>query len=196
MRFYNCTTNKKLVFGWGINDVDYPVVKAEKVGGNWEIVWSCPYYLDWKKMLERCLYPRCHIKQPTYRGCTVCDEWRYLSNFIKWVDSQPNKDWKNCQLDKDFLVTDNKHYSPDCVVYITQALNKFLNKSRKGRGRYMIGVSLQSSSKKTSYKASCNNPFTTGYGYLGLFTTELEAHKAWQSRKHEYACMFADMQEG
>jgi hypothetical protein len=27
-----------------------------------------------------------------------------------------------------------------------------------------------------------------------MFPTELEAHKAWQARKHELACMLADLQ--
>jgi hypothetical protein len=45
------------------------------------------------------------------------------------------------------------------------------------------------------FKGSCGNPFTGEGTYLGYFTDELACHKAWQAKKHEYACQLAELQE-
>lgn len=183
----------KLVFGWGVNDVDYTVTRYEAINSNWKKVWTCPYYKKWRGILERCFCPKYQSKNLTYRGCTVAEDWKYLSNFIKWVDSQPNKDWMNCEPDKDFLSIDNKHYGPESVVFVSSTVNKFIIGNGNSRGDYMIGVSFVPNLKKNSYKAECSSPFG-GRGYIGVFPTELEAHKAWQAKKHEYACMLANEQ--
>jgi hypothetical protein len=195
-------TNKdKLVYGWGINDVDYRIVEnveLPKVNGKrcQRQVWTCPYYDDWKKMLLRCLHPKEHQRRPTYKDCTVESEWKYLSNFVKWVDFQPNKGWKDCQLDKDFLIEGNKHYGPETCVYIPRALNLFIVNRANHRGDYMLGVHYDPKhSKKNPFSAQCSNPFIKTSSNIGLFNTELEAHKAWQAKKHEYALKLADMQD-
>ena len=186
----------QLVCGWGINDVDYPVHRYEKVEGKTrqKCIWVCPYYRKWCGVLIRCFDQGLHKKHPTYIGCTICDEWKYLSNFIKWVDSQPNRDWINCDLDKDFLSTSNKHYSPETAVFVPSKVNKFVLDSGKVRGAFMIGVKI-SPNKKNPYIARCNNPFNSKERYIGLFPTELEAHLAWQAKKHEYACLLAEQQQ-
>lgn len=184
-----------MVCGWGINDVNYVVQKKQYIGGKQKQIWICPYYKDWKTMIQRC-YSVEYLKQrPTYKGCTISEEWRYLSNFIKWVDSQPNKDWQNCEPDKDLLLNNNKHYSPETVVYISRSLNLFITDRGNNRGDLMIGVTPSKGSNKNPYRAKCGNPFTGKGEYLGLFPTELEAHKAWQTRKHKYACQLADLQD-
>lgn len=183
--------SKSLICGWGINDVCHPVHRTERVNGVQRQLWVCPYYRDWKDMITRCF----DNKRPTYENCSVCEHWKYLSNFIKWVDSQPNRDWINCQLDKDFVVTGNKIYSPDTCVYIPQNINTFINLRSNRRGAYMLGVCAARDSKINPYQAHCNNPFTGRRDYLGYFPTELEAHKAWQYKKHEHSCRLADLQD-
>ena len=47
----------KLVYGWGVNDVDYVVqIKEElpKVNGKRKrkTIWVCPYYQKWKSILQ------------------------------------------------------------------------------------------------------------------------------------------------
>lgn len=180
----------KLVQGWGINDVTYQVNKTDPDSSKRII---CPYYKDWASILQRCFDNKLHKNYPTYSDCTVCEDWKYLSNFVKWVDSQPNKDWENCSLDKDFLVEGNKHYSPETVVYIPAKLNTFIIDRSNDRGNCMIGVKL-CRVKNKPYEAQCWNPITGKREYLGIFTTELEAHLAWKSRKHELACELAKSQ--
>ena len=185
----------KLIHGWGINDVDHRVCEYKTVNGKQKLVWICPYYEDWKQMLRRCFDKNYQEKYPTYKNCTVCEEWKYLSNFIKWVDSQPNRDWQNCSLDKDLLIVDNNYYCPDRVVYIPESLNNFTLCRSNGRGDYMLGVSSYSYNSTKKYKASCNSPSSGEREYIGLFSTEVEAHKAWQAKKHEYALQLADEQD-
>lgn len=184
----------KLVCGWGINDVDYSVTKYETLNGKEKKVWVCPYYLDWVGMIQRCFSPRELERYPSYKGCTIELNWKYFSNFIDWVNTQPNKNWVSCNLDKDFLISGNKHYSPDTAVYIPADLNMFIISAEKGRGGCMIGVCRHLTKKKNPFQANCHNPFTKEQEYLGVFPTELEAHKAWQAKKYEYACQLADLQ--
>ena len=59
----------------------------------------------------------------------------------------------------------------------------------------MIGCSFHKATGK--YMSRCMNPFSKYEGqgrHIGIFNTELEAHKAWQAKKHEYACQLAELQ--
>lgn len=135
-------------------------------------------------------------KDRVYSGISIHKEWRYLSKFIEWVDSQPNKDWQNCDLDKDILVFGNKHYSPETCVFITSELNVFATERSSDRGEYLIGVDYVRKSGK--YRAQCSNPWgrtkSERRGRIGLFPTEEDAHFAWKAKKHEYSCKWADLQ--
>jgi hypothetical protein len=187
----------RALFEVGINDVDYVVVKRRPsvyVNGirKQERLWTCPYYQKWSDMLRRCYCKKSQNKRPTYIGCTVTPEWFYLSNFIRWVDSQPNRDWENCQLDKDLLIEGNKCYSPDSCAFVSKGLNLFIINSEAHRGGYLIGVSYHKATGRLI--AQCRDPFKVKTKYIGSFNTEMEAHKAWQARKHEYALQLADLQ--
>ena len=138
----------KLVCGWGINDVDYNVAKTQLINGRWRQTYLCPYYVKWKSMLVRCFSLKYQDRQPTYKDCTVCEDWKCLSNFIKWVDSQPNEDWINCEIDKDFLFDGNKQYHPETAVFISKNLNNFIKHRGNDRGHLMIGVSCDYKSTK------------------------------------------------
>lgn len=185
---------KPTVYGWGINDVNYVTNVKKIIEGRQKTIWVCPYYRDWCDILTRCFNKKYLVKQPTYKDCSVCSEWKYLSKFIEWVDSQPNKGWVNCVPDKDFLSVGRKHYSPETVVYISQSLNSFIIDSGKVRGHLMLGVSFMAG-RKSPYRVQCNNPFLKKIEHVGYFTTEVEAHKAWQAKKHEHALKLADLQD-
>lgn len=188
---------KPTVYGWGINDVNYNVqlfMELPRINGkrNHKKLWTCPYYTDWVGVLERSFCPKHKEKQQTYKDCTASEEWKYLSNFIKWVDSQPNRDWQNCCIDKDLLVTGNKVYAPDTCAYILSTTNIFLTASQKARGSCMLGVVPVKRKDGYRYRARCGNPFTSDYEHLGYFDTEMEAHKVWQEKKHYWACKLAE----
>jgi len=190
--------SSRLVFGVGIRDTDHAVQVWQQVTSidgklTRKLVWVCPYYVKWKSMLKRC-YSKSHLaKHPTYESCHVCPEWFYLSNFIKWVDKQPNRGWINCSLDKDLLFEGNKTYSPDTCVFVDPKINTFVIDCGASRGEHMLGVSFHK--RDLSYTSRCCDPFKLDSGFLGYFDSELEAHLAWKAKKHEYACRLADTQE-
>jgi hypothetical protein len=186
----------KLVLGVGVKDVDYVTEKMETVSyingkQKQKTLWRCQYYTKWRNLLKRCYSDLYKNKNPTYKNCTVDPDWLYLSNFIKWVDSQPNRNWENCQLDKDFLVEGNKHYGKDICVFVTKGLNLFITYTLT-KGESLIGVSCKKSNNV--FVTHCRDPFKIENNYVGTYETELEAHKAWQAKKHEYACKLANLQ--
>lgn len=143
-------------------------------------------------MLNRCSANYWSIHRH-YEGCEVCSEWNSLSNFISWVDDQPNKNWEECELDKDLLVSGNKLYSPTTCVFVTKLVNNFLHDRSNDRGEYLLGVYWDKVKKK--YTAQCSDPFRERQRYLGRYDTQVEAHEVWKKTKHEYACRLADLQE-
>ena len=185
--------NKKLVYGVGINDADYVVQIKEtiEVNGkiNQKLVWICPYYRVWTHMLERCYSDKLQERYPTYKGCTVSDDWHTLSKFRAWMATQ---EWEGNQLDKDILFEGNKIYSPETCVFVTQAVNKFAIDSGAARGEWLIGVYWNK--ERGKFQSMCRNPFRGEQEYLGLFTCEQEAHEAWARRKLELAHELAEIQ--
>jgi hypothetical protein len=181
-----------LLYGVGFNDVDYRVYRTANIDGKYKNIWICPYYRKWADLLKRCFCEKLQQNRPTYKGCSLFEDWLYFSNFIKWVDNQPNKDWQNCDLDKDLLLQNNKFYSPENCVFVGSKVNSFILKKTDG-GHYLTGVYWNI--KNNKFLAQCTDPFGLNGRYIGLFDSELEAHKAWQAKKHEYACQLADLQE-
>lgn len=185
---------KRLVCGVGTNDADYVVQKFEQLGyvdgkRKRRLIWSCTYYQTWKNMLERCYSVKQHELRPTYKNCTVADDWLTFSNFKAWME---NQDWEGKHLDKDLLFEGNKVYGPETCVFVTQMVNNFTIDSKATRGDLLIGVCWHKKAGK--FLAQCNNPFTKKLEQLGLFTTEQEAHEAWRKRKLELAHELAAVQ--
>jgi len=182
-------TIKGLVHGVGINDADYVLQKYAKAQGKerGKLVWICPFYKRWKSVLQRCYSSKIHNKYPTYKDCTVCEEWLTFSNFKSWMEKQ---EWVGMHLDKDLLMEGNKVYSPETCVFVPRVINMFTVGSNASSDNYLLGCSWDGGSD--SFKARVSNPFTCKTEHIGRFDTELEAHFAWKKRKHEYSCLLAD----
>lgn len=80
-------------------------------------------YIHWRGMMQRCYKDSIHINQPTYKGCSVCDEWHNFQNFAKWFYSQERCGESGIQVDKDIVVDGNKVYSPDFCILVSSAEN-------------------------------------------------------------------------
>jgi len=181
------------VCGVGINDADYAVTKRETIEVNGvrkqRLVWYCPFYRTWADMLSRCYSTKTQEKNPTYKGCSVTEEWLTFSVFKSWMEKQQ---WEDKQLDKDLLFDGNKVYSEGTCVFVTSVVNSFTSDSGAKRGEWMIGVDWNK--EKIKFSSKCSNPFTKKQEHLGYFTSELEAHQAWLKRKLELATLIAAVQ--
>lgn len=178
------------VFGVGINDCkhEYTTRSQAKIAKGKEdinLIRDCKYYKRWVAMLERCYCPKFLSRHPAYTGTTCDPAWIRFSAFKDWMRMQ---DHEGNQLDKDILGGGRKHYSPETCCFVPQMLNCFVTDSAATRGEFMIGVSAFGA----KYKAQCRNPIAGVGEYFGLYNTEMEAHLAWKSRKHEIACIIAD----
>ena len=184
---------KRLVQGVGVNDSDYVVSKRETIGcvngkRKQKMVWVCPYYQTWADMLKRCS-EKWKERHPTYKGCSVSDEWLTFSVFKNWMMAQ---DWEGMQLDNDILFEGNKDYGPEACVFVSGMVNSFTLDSGAARGEWLIGVAWYKPTEK--FRAQCRNPFTKKNEHLGYFTCEQEAHEAWLKRKLELAYELAAIQ--
>lgn len=183
-------SERLVYYGVGINDADYNISKSVVVGGGkYRQVWICPFYSAWRNMLQRCYSEKLHQKYPTYKGCSVSEEWLLFSSFRKWMEEQ---EWEGLQLDKDVLFVGNKVYSEETCVFVTRQVNNFLTDSGKSRGESPVGVSWDK--KKNKLMANVSNPFTGKQDRLGYFDCPHEAHKAWLAKKLEHAYALAAIQ--
>lgn len=179
---------KSLVYGVGINDYKGLISKTQNVDGKNKVVWRCVVYNTWVHMLARCYSEDYLIKRPKYGGCSVVEDWLRFSMFRSWCMLQ---DYEGKHLDKDILVPNNKIYGPDTCVFVPHYINTFISDREALRGLYPIGVGWHK--EKQKYFAQCSDPFTKKRGFLGYFLTQEDAHNAWLKRKHELACIYADL---
>lgn len=144
-------------------------------------------YLKWHRMFYRC-YSKAYLKdKPTYRGCSVSNEWYNFQEFAKWFNE--NKWSKDCiVLDKDILCKQNKIYSPDTCILVDQRINSLLLKHQNDRGEYPIGVIYKPLNNK--YQARCN--MMDKRQSLGLYNTPEEAFRAYKKFKELYIKQVAD----
>lgn len=132
---------------YGLNDIDEPV--AEVINGRRV---KCIFYRKWQNMLERCYSKRYSEKNPTYLGCSVCEDWLKLSKFKSWFDQQP-KERHSWHLDKDILFFGNKVYSPETCLLIPDWLNSFIAHPVKKNG-LPLGVSYYCNKATRPYLAT------------------------------------------
>jgi len=107
-----------LVYGVGINDLPNEPTRWI-VNGK---VIRCPKWRLWEGMLRRCYRPEKRSVLP-YKGVTVHPDWIYRSKFNEWLNSQPQNNWQELQIDKDLLVKGNKVYGPDTCCFLTNREN-------------------------------------------------------------------------
>lgn len=142
-------------------------------------------YICWHAMASRCNSSKVHQKQPTYKDCEVCEEWRKLSSFKEWFDKHYVEGWA---LDKDILVKGNKVYSPETCCFVPQEINTLFTKKQRVRGGYPIGVSFCKNNQK--FRAQIHKDGKM-WG-LGYYKTPKEAFHAYKVAKEAYIKEVAD----
>ena len=147
---------------------------------------SCRY---WKNMMKRCYCNKSLKTSPTYKDCTVCEEWHCFANFEKWFDENYYEiDNETMCLDKDILVKGNKIYSPETCTFVPQRINTLFCKSDSIRGKYQIGVSFDNKQNSfMSYMTVDNN-----FKFLGYYNNEQDAFNTYKKAKEKYIKKIAE----
>lgn len=136
----------------------------------------------WRQMINRCEDAKYHQKEPTYIGCTICEEWHRLSAFKLWVENPINGWHEGYELDKDILNKGNKVYSPDTCCFVPNEINGIFTRRKAQRGDLPIGVCVNKGCD--GFRAVC-----TKYGkrhHLGYFSTPEEAFQVYKAAKEAY----------
>lgn len=148
--------------------------------GNKE-VYRTRAYLLWMSILSRTRGK--NSRKASY--VNTVNSFESFQEFAEWCQDQYgylNKDEKGryWQLDKDLLYFGNNAYSPTTCVFIPVRLNSFIPASPGGRiGQFLQGVSWHIHHKKFRAASSENSKILN----LGLYDSEIEAHRAWQKHK-------------
>jgi len=161
----------KLIHGVGTYNTDCPTWQKTNEG---QI--RCPYYQKWMNMLARAYSDKYRTSHPTYEGVEVDKKWHLFTNFKQWMQKQ---EWEGKELDKDILYPNNRIYSAETCIFISQELNRLMTNNKKRRGKYPQGVSLQKSNKKYLAYLSIDGKNK----YLGGFETIQEAEQAYIEAK-------------
>lgn len=124
-------------------------------------------------------------KNKSYTNCSI--EFEDFQNFAQWCCQEENYLTKDSQgrfycLDKDILFPDNTIYSGTNCCFIPQELNMNLSRGNNKTNRHLMGCTSQEYKGKITYIGQINS---TVYGkqYLGSYSNEFEAHRAWQIAK-------------
>jgi len=144
-------------------------------------------YIAWHSMLERCYSAKFQKRRPTYKECTVCEEWLNFQNFAEWYDKnhyEVNNE-KKC-LDKDIMKKGNKIYCPEFCVYVPERINLLFLKKNANRGKLPIGVIKE----RERYSAQC--VIDSKVEHLGYFNSPEEAFYAYKINKESYIKQVAD----
>ena len=165
----------RLVCGIGVNDKTRPARVDGKLVKEYDL---------WHDMLKRCFSEKLQTRQPTYKGCSVSDNFLNYSFFYDWCQEQTgfgkvDDKGRSWCLDKDILFVRNKLYSETTCVFVPQEINKFFTDSDASRGDYPLGVCFHKASGKLAAHCNVNGKLQ----HLGLFDTPEEAFASYKPFK-------------
>ena len=170
------------------NPYDKTIYNVGYIGeGYYKLITHKNIYKHWSSMIRRCYADNKNKFNPTYKDCSVCEEWHNFQNFGKWFDENYYTiENETMALDKDILVKGNKTYSPETCVVVPQRINSLFLKRNNSRGKYPIGTTYNKRDKK--YESCChmykNNRYTRHA--IGNFDTPTEAFTAYKTFKEQY----------
>ena len=142
-------------------------------------------YQVWGRMMARCYGEKRFIKAPTYKDCTVCEEWHNFQNFAKWYEeSYYEIIGDRVELDKDILIKGNKLYSPSTCICVPGKINCMFTKTDSKRGEFPIGVYYCKTREK--FIAQCHMIKLGRQEYLGAYETQDEAFLSYKKFKEKY----------
>lgn len=164
--------NKKSLFDRGF--IGYGEYKLSSNGGVAGKRWS--------GIFRRCYDPKFHLKNPSYKNCSVHEEWHNFQNFCQWFyeeyEPEVTLGW---EIDKDILFPGNTVYQPSKCCLLPRQLHALNHKGKNSQSDLPLGVFKL---KEGLYKASMS--INNRYKHLGRFTCPEEAHQTYLNHKREY----------
>lgn len=136
-------------------------------------------YSLWQSMLRRCYDESFHKTMPTYKTCSVSEDFKFYPIFKEWCRKQVSFNLKGFTLDKDLLVKGNREYSAETCCFLPEEINLVLVKCDGIRGDYPIGVSFDVRQNAFSSSVSVGSRKK----HLGYFETSYEAFVAYKDAK-------------
>lgn len=164
-----------MIHGWGINDV-----KGDSTSSN----PNYQIYSTWSRMIRRCHDKKYQLYKPTYIGTSVCEEWKYYSNFKEWYIHNYISGY---ELDKDIIGGRKQIYSPETCAFVPTDINNSILMGRNANSHsvYPLGVSEISTTERA--KPFCSEIYQNKKKrLLGYYYTPEEAHVPWQREKVKY----------
>ena len=154
-------------------------------------------YMVWFRMLQRCYSENRQTKQPTYKGCTVSDNFKYFPYFKDWCVKQvgfgvADDNLEQFALDKDILVRGNKVYSEDTCVFVPREINMIIVTRKSRCGGLPVGVYFYKPTKKYKTQLSMNGKRKS----LGYYKTPEEAFLVYKQAKESYIKEVANKWKG
>lgn len=155
---------KGIVCGRGINDMEKNWIKKDK--------WNEMVYNKWHSMMVRCYSEKYQERFPTYKNCTVCNDWLLLSKFVedfKKINGYNEKNFLNgeLELDKDIKSNGtNKEYSLENCMLVSKSENvSQSNKTReypKGENNHMYNKNHSNITKEKISKVRKEKEIASG----------------------------------
>ena len=157
--------------------------EVTKVNGN-----RLKEYNLWQALLSRCYCDKFHVKCPTYKDCSVSDNFKYYPYFKEWCNNQIgfnvlDDKGNHFELDKDLLIKGNKVYSEDACCFIPREINVALIYNHTNKGNHPIGVSYSKVNNKFVVYVKKGNGSRE---YLGYFEDASVAFLAYKASKEAY----------
>lgn len=149
-------------------------------------------YMIWRDMIRRCYDEKDHIRYPTYKDCTVSDNFKSYEYFYEWCQEQKGFGLPDWQLDKDLLIPGNKIYSEDTCCFLPWEINTALITWQNIKKETPVGV------KKigNKYQGSCYVTTKSRVTSI-LYDTAEEAFKFYkfikEQRIHQLARDYKDL---
>lgn len=156
--------DKKTIYGKAINDMEY--------GWSSKSDLNRRLYKLWHGIVQRVYSEKWHLKNPSYKNCTLQKEWHLLSNFVNDVVKIDNYElWLNnpnkyISLDKDIKFPGNRCYCVDKCMFVSMEENSRECGKRKKNYSSMKGKqhSEESKRKMSENHADVNGKNNPRYG--------------------------------
>ena len=151
-------------------------------------------YKRWKQMIRRCYDPQHILDFPSYKDCSVCDEFLCFVTFAEWyIENYYEIPGEKMCLDKDILVKGNKTYSPDKCIFVPEIINNMVVSCNVRRGDLPIGVHYNTNRKTFIAKCSIvdENKIRRDI-HLGCFDSYIDAFEQYKQYKEAYIKIIAE----